>query len=224
MTPKAMNTFPPDMRATINDKTAPRAWSFRPLVLVRHGLFAVILCVSPSLAEAEKGEGPYPRPSTAFGVPGARPLASLGDDVIRYTQITALDHRIVVVELRAVAGKGAIGTLYLSSGGGHRTFRRGTLLFGVSQSDYTTLAANVDAAMAAPQKDFETTDGEMIVCADAPSHLVERRAKGRTHWLSGDCGVNSGQEVGHLIGAVVAKGLQADMRLLGVTLESDDDR
>jgi hypothetical protein len=119
-----------------------------------------------------------------------RPLSELGDDAIRFSSRPALGSSGYVVEVvrldpRTVNGR----ILYVYGHPSEGWFQTVEMLLEMHPLEYEELARWVDEEMAKadPQP---RPDGTIMLCADGPGYLTERRKAGADSQLEGSCGVD----------------------------------
>jgi len=161
-------------------------------------ILAVSLLASVPAA-ADGGRGRYPlepgySPSRFLTLAKARPLESVGRDVIRFTAAHEMTrHEAAVIELRRTRGPWAAGRVVILErvDPGGPGWRVATVrAFEISTPAFDSLAADIDSRLPLQaERDLrERTEGVETICLDGPTYLTERRVDGIDRWQDGWCG------------------------------------
>ncbi|MFN3725837.1 MAG: hypothetical protein ACK4SZ_05980 [Allosphingosinicella sp.] len=124
---------------------------------------------------------------------GAKPIAALGTDAVRFSTEPQLGGKAIVVETaRSSNGPHQVRVRRFN---GH--FREGWSAdgewnFRISEQQYRALTSRIDYLLTLPDPRpncDEVAEGEcMYVCTDGPGILVERAIGIRSFWRRGSCG------------------------------------
>lgn len=177
----------------------------RPLTQCARILLAAA-SVLASAAHAGVGRGDYrQRRGDALQAAHAPRLASVGNDVIRFSSTPALGGRAWIVELhRSKPGlaEGEVQFFYGHPSAGWS--KVGWAKLSLSAAEYDELAGRIDILLARGEPN-NVHGVEIIVCTDGPGYLTERRNSGTSGWLSGFCGEHPNNEIAVLMSNVVTR-------------------
>ena len=174
---------------------------------MRHILILTLgLTLTASAAWGETGKGAYvPAQHEVLSAARVRPLAELGEDVIRFSSSPQLGGHGWIVELHKARGGWALGEALLF--GGHpRTgwTRTGWLRLAAPEAVFIALAQRVDSALAGGEPQA-AADDEIIICADGPGYVAERRKGKAGVWMKGFCGAHPNDAIAALMRDAIAR-------------------
>lgn len=147
----------------------------------------------------------------------ARPLAKLGKDALRFSNVPSLGGSVVIIELSRSGKSEALGRVFFLHGHPADRWRQiGQMRIFMAAADFDTLALEADSliergkvAMAEPLPS-DTID----VCVDGSAHLLERYASGKTSWIRDRCG-GTGDSIERLMAKVLKMNINRYLRPLG---------
>jgi hypothetical protein len=137
-------------------------------------------------AETKTGVGNFHRPFVSR-LEVFEPLRRHDPDAVRISEFQSYTSAAWTAELYPDAKRPGFATAHIAFFDDRYGTQAGWLWLNLRLSDYHDLAARVDDAVAESRLP-PAKDAEIIVWADAPSYLVERRKNGVTTWFeeSGD--------------------------------------
>src|SRR5208337_1276282 len=169
---------------------------------MRVALVVLFLLLAP-LAEADSGQGDFDhsKVNDVLTAINARSLDQIGIDVIRFSTTPALGGRAWTVELHRVQDGTAAGTATFGYWRRGDWDPLGSLKLGLSKVQYDKLAARIDGLLVRGEPASDPHN--VVVCADGPGYLTERRKNIVSTWLSGFCGIHPNNAIAKLMLQVV---------------------
>ncbi len=192
-------------------------------VLAAFALPAVGIAQPTSTLDAFVADGPTPLRAIH-----AKPLAKIGDDVIRFSDIPWKANPIVI-EIHRQDSKLARGEAYFLRGSHYIGYQvTGRIEWSMPTADYDKLASAVDLALAKgePGHAPPLADDEVCVTVDGPGYFSERRRNGKAYYppresMSKSC-YDPDNDIARLMGQALTTYLNRFTRVLGVDLLPED--